>query len=98
VWFGYVSTAVLDSFSFDLVCVAPDGTVTNENPTLRSVVVSRDMMLASPTGDLVWLGWQPSDDPVWVFVNDGEATEVAIPTFDFVSSSGWVRAEFAFWT
>jgi hypothetical protein len=98
-WFGWVVDVEASEMTFDLACLQPGEppTVTNVNPQLRELVVARNASVRIADGSAVSVrGWSPQADPMWVFVNEGMATEVAYPTIRVSVDAGeWAVADVA---
>ncbi|MEA1902624.1 MAG: hypothetical protein U9N56_03770 [Actinomycetota bacterium] len=107
-WFGWVSNWNADSIEFDLACLWPgreEAAASNDAAKLRTVPVSADAPLYTLTGNPVpyseWDGEQapfdnapglPGTPPVWVFVNNGAATELLehpVPVNWAMSATAW---------
>ncbi len=86
IWFGWAAKGA-GGVSFDQACLA-DGavpTATNSNPKLRDVAVTDDTIIRHRDGSTAAFDeWSPTTEPVWVYINDGIATEIAYFTADFV--------------
>jgi hypothetical protein len=84
---------------FDLACLhsGEPPTVSNVNPRLRELVVAQHASVRIADGSAVPVrDWTPKADPMWVFVNEGLATEVAYPTISVsvhAGSSEWAATD-----
>ncbi|MCP3973227.1 MAG: hypothetical protein GY720_01900 [bacterium] len=98
IWFGWVEKGAT-GISFDLACLeeASVPIATNSNPKLRQVAIADDLTIRHRDGSTeTYAGWAPSSDPVWLYINNGIASEVAYSTIDiFIDTGGntdWVEA------
>ena len=96
IWFGYVVTAAASELSLDLTCLHP-GTppmLTNDLARLRDVPVDTDtVVFPTPTAGVPYDLWEPEPMPVWIYINDGMATEIAYPTSDYMIDTGWTAKD-----
>ena len=86
IWFGWIKAVADNGFSFDLACLASGSpaVATNQNPKTRMIPSSGQMGVGHVGGG-----------PVWIYINDGMATELAFPTITFTvdeGTSAWVEA------
>ncbi len=100
IWFGWIETVANDTVTFDLACLAPGPplTATNANPLVRTIRLDDAVRLTDSSGELL-SGWSEAMNPVWVFVNDGRVTEVAMvrtPVTVISDAGEWVVATIEF--
>ncbi len=100
IWFGWVTEVHDRSLSFDLACLSPGDppVATNRNPQMRDVTAATDLMVRASDGTTLPASkWDPGNEPVWVYINDGRATEVAHCTstvkIDEGKATAWEKAE-----
>jgi hypothetical protein len=93
VWFGWIEAAEPGSIDFDLACLWPgrlEPAAGNDASVIRTVTVAASTLVYTGPGDPVtysaWSGdLTPADNapglpeslPFWLYVNDGQATELA---------------------
>ncbi|MDH3500369.1 MAG: hypothetical protein OEM97_09625 [Acidimicrobiia bacterium] len=100
IWFGWVVGTSASQLSFDLACLepGPPPLATNLNTKLRDLPIGNDATVQMPDGSAAALdAWTPGVDAVWLYVNEGIATEVAYPLMEimFAAGSDWNAADVA---
>jgi len=99
IWFGWIDAVVGAGVSFDLACLAAgDPAIAgNSNPALRDIVVASAATVHRADGSMLdFSSFAPSDDPLWVYINNGLATEFAYPTINITMDPGaqaWIEAD-----
>lgn len=99
IWYGHIESASSSVIQFDLICFAPIrpdadgvGTITNDNPKLRTVPIAPTATVHAIAPDGLWElesystwyvapgqeGFCPPSGcwDVWLYVNNGEVTEI----------------------
>lgn len=81
VWFGWMDQAGQSSIDFDLACfygARLEPAIQNESGRIRTLALDPSArVFPGGAGSISYDAWVPSDDPVWLFVNDREVTEIA---------------------
>lgn len=97
VWLGWIERLLGGSLEFDLACGHRTDTpsISNVNPALRSLEPAPDAIVHLQGGATVAVTeWTGADGPVWIYINGGLLTEIAVPSVDFtIGSSEWTETE-----
>jgi hypothetical protein len=101
VWFGWVDGAGSSSIDFDLACFYPgpsEPATQNESARIRTLRLDPTLrVFPGGAGSVSYEEWAPSNDPVWLFVNDREVTEIAVYDSDLrwaLSTTAWPSGMF----
>ena len=98
IWLGYVVTATATELALDLTCLHPGSPpmLTNDLRRTRDVPVqAQTTVFQTAQTTTSYSDWNPEATPVWIYINDGMATEIAYPTANYVVDQGWLTSEAA---